>query len=284
MAANTNNDNSIVQPLVKDYKWFNSQSLPLELQCGLVRLELSEKINLKLYNFENLTISSYIVCNQLAMHNPPTQTLFSQADYQHNNIVWDQLIHYPIKVRDLLLDSLIVYTLLTPEGAIVGGTTMRLFDDNGCLKQGRQKLLFYFDIPGDPNVIVRENRTPGEYYEVFNKYDQEFVMERHYERYRLTNCIENGRYDPKNEWLDRLLLKRMERFREPTYIDQYRAGNPDVMLKRLKDEYFGKPLEELELQGFCYLILDMPTMAYPVSFISFRINFYSICCFDAGLV
>jgi hypothetical protein len=198
------------------------------------------------------------------MNHPSAQTLFSQADYQLNHIIWDQLIHYPIKVRDLLLDSLIVFNVLTPEGNIVGGTTMRLFDDYGCLKQGRQKLLFYFNNPGDPNVIVKENRTPGEYYEVFASYDQEFTMERHYERYRLTNCAENGKYDPKTEWLDRLILKRIERFREPTTIDEYSMNNPDVMLRRLKDEYFGKPLEELELKGFSYLILDMPTLSYPV--------------------
>lgn len=263
-----------IQPQVKDYKWYNSQSLPLELQCGVVRLEFSDSMNLKMYDLDSLTISSYIVCNQLTMHDPPAQTLFSQADYQHNHIVWDQLIHYPIKVRDLLLDSLIVFTVLTPQGDIIGGTTMRLFDDNGCLKQGRQKLLFYFDTAGDPNVNVKENQTPGEYYEVFANYDQEFTMERHYERYRLTNCIENGRFDPKTEWLDRLLLKRIERFRESTCIDDYCANNPDVMIKRLKDEYFGKPLEELELRGFTYLILDMPTLSYPVSISQHQFDTY----------
>lgn len=256
---------SSIQSQIKEFKWYNSQSLPLELQCGITRLELSDSVDIQRSHWENLTVSCSIVCSQTTQHDPPVTSLFSQPDIERNHVVWEQLVHFPIKVRDLLLDALITFTVFSPEGKVVGGSTMRLFDDAGCLKQGRQKLLFYFDQRADPTVIVSENQTVGELYELFSKCDQEFQLERYYERYRLTNCVENGKYDPRNEWLDRLLLKRIEVSRGGNALTEHLTGTTSFLTQRLRDEYFGRPLEELEMKNFSYLIIDMPTLSFPVS-------------------
>jgi hypothetical protein len=38
---------------------------------------------------------------------------------------------------------------------------MRLFDSDGRLKQGKQKLVFFFNSQGDGNCIAEQNCTPG---------------------------------------------------------------------------------------------------------------------------
>jgi hypothetical protein len=262
MASGT--DATVVQSQVKEYRWYNSQSVSLELQCGLVRLELPDDRISFSNKWHNLTISSSIICSQLPMHNPPVTSLLSQPDFDRNHVVWDQVVFFPIKIRDMLMDAILTFTVSTPDGCIVGGTTMRIFDDKGCMKQGRQKLLFYFDVPADANVILNDNQTPGEKYDIMKKDDQEFIMEKHYERYRLTNCVENGKFDSKTEWLDRLLLRRIEQIQGATVIDRTQTDSA-LFLERVKEEYFGKSLEELFMKGFGYLIIDMPTLSYPVS-------------------
>ena len=39
--------NQNVQKAFKDYKWYNSYSVPLELQCGINRLELPNDLHIK---------------------------------------------------------------------------------------------------------------------------------------------------------------------------------------------------------------------------------------------
>jgi len=55
---------------------------------------------------------------------------------------------------------------------------MRFFNENGCLKKGKQKLLFYMDICGDINVNILENKTPGNIYDLYAEYDEGFKMEK----------------------------------------------------------------------------------------------------------
>ena len=55
---------------------------------------------------------------------------------------------------------------------------MRFFNENGCLKKGKQKLLFYMGICGDINVNLLENKTPGNIYDLYAEYDEGFKMEK----------------------------------------------------------------------------------------------------------
>ena len=47
-------------------------------------------------------------------------------------------------IRDLTLDALLVLTVFRADHSVLGGTSLRLFDELNCLKMGKQKLLFYF--------------------------------------------------------------------------------------------------------------------------------------------
>lgn len=276
-----------MQSQIKEFHWYNSQSLALEVQCGITRLEFPDSVDVPQRHWENLTVSCCITSGQMTLHDPPVTSLFSQLDVDRNHLVWEQLAVFPVKIRDLLLDALVSFTVSTPDGQVVGGTTMRLFDDAGCLKQGRQKLLFYFGQPADSTVILRENQTVGELYDVFSAFDTDFQLEKHYERYRLTNCVDNGKYDPRTEWLDRLMLKRIESFREGLTPPQHLRGSTHFLAQRVYEEYLGKPLEQLEMSTFSYLIIDMPTLSYPVRFVFRLVRIYfglTSCVFFLGVI
>jgi hypothetical protein len=242
-----------------------------------------------------------------------------------NCISWDQTLSFPIKMKDLSLDALLVFTIWTPDNRIYGGTSLRIFDDNGCLKQGKQKLLVFQKELGDANVVYRENCTPGEYYEKnFMAYDFEFQMEKNYETYRLkgssnnltgafnsvasnsvnaTNSASNTTYGnnatsapyssvgvSNTDWLDRLLLKRIEQvnhkkprllFRNQEEVgdsmeDRIRHAQYTLQQNELMQKYFDElsmqSLEELELKNFSFLVVELPTLLYPVSFLHFRIR------------
>jgi hypothetical protein len=57
---------------------------------------------------------------------------------------------------------MLLFTVLTPQGQVFGGTSMRIFDEADCLKRGKQKLVFYFDKPGNSNL---DTHARGELYE-----------------------------------------------------------------------------------------------------------------------
>lgn len=280
----------------KEYKWYNTHSLNLELQCSISRLEIPDyrRQDLSL----QLSVSAYIVCNQLAMFEPSVSTLFgtpspalsstSASSTSSCRINWENTLNFPIKIRDLSLDSLLVITIETSEGVIYGGTSMRLFDDNGSLKQGKQKLLVFFDQPGDSNVIINKNLTPGEYYEIFAPNDYPFIMEKNLEKYRLNI---NPNDNIKNQWLDRLLLKRIEAANtcedsirllknSIAYTEEKKDINEknrenilnfldsciinEEVLEDLAKEYYGRNVDELELKKYPFLVIELPSLPYPV--------------------
>jgi hypothetical protein len=173
------------QVLMKDYKWLNAYSIPFELQCGILRLELPEILRLGHEELpEDLTVTVQIYCNQLAMFDPPVSTQFSQTNQNLNFISWDNILPFPIKIKDLSLDSVLVCTVWTSDHHVYAGTTMRLFDDNGCLKQGKQKLLLFREVQGESNVVYNCNKTPGEYYQHLQSFDYDFNIEKLYENFK----------------------------------------------------------------------------------------------------
>jgi hypothetical protein len=76
----------------------------------------------------------------------------------NNNFI---LIGYNYYI-DLCENSSLVFTLWTPDRKPFGGCSMKLFDENGALKSGKQKLIFYFDRCGDSFI---DSSTPGELYD-----------------------------------------------------------------------------------------------------------------------
>ena len=54
----------------KEYKWYNSHNIPLEVQIGISRLQLP--LDMKVSNAadcpRDLSVTAYLVCNQMAVH------------------------------------------------------------------------------------------------------------------------------------------------------------------------------------------------------------------------
>lgn len=168
---------SAVQPLqsFKEFKWLNSHSVATEVQCGLCRLELPIDMCVSSNEVpEEIYITTQILCNQIPVQGIPLSTNFATVDTFRNSLVWNYVLSFPVKIRDLSLDSILVITAWSPDGKPFGGTTMNFFDVNGVLKRGKQKLLFYFNRCADPNCIISENQTPGNLYDLYAPWDQAF--------------------------------------------------------------------------------------------------------------
>jgi len=198
----------------KDYKWYNSLNLPIEVQCGICRLELPVDIKANSPEVpQDVYFTAHIVCNQMSMHESPVSTAFSQRDDVRNSLSWEYVLTFPLRVRDLSLDSIIVLTAWTPEGNVYGGTTMKFFDEFGALKRGKQKLMFYFETKGDANVLMSHNTTPGETYKYYEAWDYRFKMEKDLELYGSQQAAAGrvrGGGESKHEWLDRLALAHIQ--------------------------------------------------------------------------
>lgn len=237
----------------KEYKWYNSMSLPLDVQCGITRLELPGDLNVMSPEIPgDVYFTAHVVCNQLPMHESPVSTFFAAKDENRNALVWDYIMTFPMKARDLSQDSLLVLTAWTPDGKVFGGTTMNFFDELGCLKKGKQKLMFYFGTMGDPTVIRTLNTTPGELYNCYSKYDYRFKLEKDMETYCSLQSNPRSRSEGKNEWLDKLTVTQIQ-----TCLSDRADSSAEFRT-------WGRSAEEQELDAYCFLIVDMPILQYPV--------------------
>lgn len=262
MAA-VNNAEPAVHQAFKEFKWYNSLSLPIEIQCGVARLEIPSDIPVtSSFVPNNIYISAYIICNQMAVHETPVSTQFSHIDATNNALVWDYVLTFPVKMRDLSIDSLLVFTAWTADGKPFGGTNMKFFDDRECLKRGKQKLMFYFNTRGDANVISHQNLTPGDFYSDYEKWDYKFKMEKTLEKYKMGVSASAGvMRDSSHNWLDRILLERIYTSLENPEVT---ASDGDMLASLLDQAGWGRPLEEIDLDTFCFLIIEMPSLPHEV--------------------
>jgi hypothetical protein len=79
-------------------------------------------------------------------------------------------------------------------------------------------------------------------------------------------CRAHRRAEQKVDWLDKLSLKRAEKI--------LLSGSREDDIHSV-DDLWGCPLEEIELQTFCCLVIEMPSMPHEVSKI-FIISFQYI--------
>jgi len=253
----------------KDYKWYNSLNIPFEVQCGLCRLDLPADVHVTSPEVPDLYFTAHVVCNQMPMHECPVSSFFSSADEQRNCLVWDYVLNFPLRVRDLSLDSILVLTAWTPQGKVYGGTTMKFFDEFGALKRGKQKLVFYFGVPGDPTCVLARNTTLGETYRFYEKWDYRFKMEKDLEAYGTAQAAaaRAGGGDARQEWLDRLALSRMQTcledprgFAGPSPSPTTGGGTPTTGA----GVGAGRAPEEIDLDSFCFLVLELPLLQHPV--------------------
>ena len=249
-----------------EYKYAYSHSIQSEVLCGICRLELPIDMKLDTNNHigEEIYMTAQIVCNQLPLHGTPVSTHFSLWDDCRNALIWDYLLIFPVKIRELSLDSILVLTAFTADGKPFGGTSMRFFNENGCLKKGKQKLLFYFGCYGDNNVNLLENKTPGNIYDLYAEYDEGFKMEKALEAYKNSitsaeNFHNNGnqRGDDSNsrdDWLDRFTISQIQSTLSSTLL----RGSSSAA------KTWGCPPEELDLQTFCNLVIELPMLPHDV--------------------
>lgn len=253
MAAESTSTN-----FIKEYKWYNSYSLPADLQCVVVRAEFSEDLSLTYDVPAALSVETNIICNQMRMQDQPACTLFSQSDSTLNAHHWGNLLCFPSKVRDLALDAILTLTVRAADGSVYCGTSMRMFDENGALKQGKQKLMLFFGREADPTAVIDQNTTPGEYYQHYAKLDHQFIMEKRMEVFRATSSQGSS-----CEWLDKLLQKRITDSLAAPY-----SAVPEVFEGESEQKYmsetWGRPLGEIGLKKFSFLIIELPIWPYPV--------------------
>jgi hypothetical protein len=172
-----------------EYKWYNSHSVPLDVQVGISRLELP--LDMKVTDTdlvpENIMCKAVLYSNHQSMTgNIELGTFYATLDEFRNALIWDYAMTFPLKVSNLSSNSIITITAYTPSGEPYGGTSIKLFDSNGMLKQGKQKLIFFFNTVGDSKMDAL-NSTPGDtlYDTMYSKQDFQFIMEKKLESYKV---------------------------------------------------------------------------------------------------
>ena len=146
-------------PLYHEYRWYNTQSYPLQLQCGILRLEVPDCIDLLTIfpKFHDVWITAQIFCNGIPIQHGFTSTSFANVNTELNSYVWNCVMNLHVWIRDLSNDATMVFRVLYTENnetRIYGITAFNLFDETGCLKSGIQKLVFY--VPNIHEVIHHE--------------------------------------------------------------------------------------------------------------------------------
>lgn len=129
-----------------------------------------------------------------------------QTRYHHNKtnkVLWNETLQFP-EVSTLPQSSQIAITVWDLEGPgkkyPYASTTIPIFDDKGFLKQGRQKLRLHMGVQADGLI---ESKTPcGP------------VVKTELDRLEeLMRAHSLGRI-PKNDWLDKLVFKKVEEMRK----------------------------------------------------------------------
>ena len=242
----------------KEYKWFNSHSVQQEVHCGVCRLDLPVSLDIHTSKVpQDLWIGAQIICHGIPLHEGVLHTSFALSDGHLNALVWNTLLNFQVKIKDLSIDASIVFTAWDPSGAVGGNvygvTTLALFDQNDRLKSGHQKLLFYptnnFDsdqlnsrtslftenFSGECNAGYLKKFANGENYAPHSKHDQAFLMEKRLEEYeRNTSSANNINRKPlqgitnnsigsssllnTTNWLDVMSKARMEAILEDVLL------------------------------------------------------------------
>ena len=254
----------------KEYKWYNSHSIPLDVQVGISRLEIPLDLLVNSEDIPNdISITAQIISNQLVLHEAILSTHFAVIDELRNALIFDYAMSFPLKIKDLSINSIITFTAVTPNNKIIGGTTMHFFDKNGSLKRGKQKLIFYFGCEADQNVLPDYSKTSGDLYEKYREWDYSFQMEKFMETYKPLMLSNDG--NSKLDWLDRLTLNQVQ-----TTLGHALIRDNNLIANNINDininsnnnsncynNIYGLSYEEIDLSSYCCLIIELPL--YPQS-------------------
>ena len=252
----SNTLNLSVEEAFKDYSFCHSFNLTSDVTCFICRLELPCGINSKLPLKEDLYLSAQIFSNQIPLHSCRINSRFGHIFEDTTNVIcWDEVLTFPIKYRDLALDSVLVITILD-DTTVYGGTTIPFYDENCVLKTGKQKLVFYFNKPGDPNTIPHINTTPGQLYDSFKDIDILFQMEKKLEKYYHHHKENTPSSTSTTAWLDKLTIDRIEHSLRPH----------NNSIDNGFDWLWGCSDDEMYFNQLSYLIIEFPIHMFPVLF------------------
>ena len=118
---------------LKEYKWYESYSLPIELQCTVCRLQFAlnstttlvaeEEKNKAGYNTttietppqygdkEHLFVTVNIVSNNVPVITAPVATQLGYRVKSGEYVIWDYVLTLPIRIRDLSDNAIITFTV-----------------------------------------------------------------------------------------------------------------------------------------------------------------------------
>lgn len=302
LSNKTDNINNY-QTYFKDYKWYNSCNLSLEISLQILRLEIPADRNISTLELSktDIYITSYIICNSIILHESPISTLFANIDISTNSLVWDYLLNFPCKIRDLSLDSKLVLIVWTSEGVIFGSSSMSLFNEKQLFKQGKQKLMFYYHNDNNIKTLFDyQEICKGENYQYYERHDYPFIIEKKIELFtKNQNYMHKNNIINKYEWLDRYTLSYMtstlaqssttsHAFHTHNYQDDD-VGDDDHNIdnnsidninnqkstQTYKNEQklthiIDKPRSYLpivnDLETFTFLVIELPILQYPILF------------------
>ncbi|CAM9241184.1 unnamed protein product, partial [Choristocarpus tenellus] len=280
----------------KELRFFLSHSVPLEIRCGISRLELplgcfgdvgnhggSDKrwrrimsgaggenvggnateegfqaMMERLVAEEELVIAARVFSDGQPMHIVPLSSHTpSRYDPQRHAIIWDDVLCFPLRYRDLTRSTKLVITVWGVGDRLIGLTTMPFFDENGSLKMGLQKQSFQFSSkcppvwdPAAPPLPQKIEGSPGwDDYSVSERTlseDWGFRLERMKEKYQL------GAVD-RADWLDPASLARVEQLTtalaDPAKLRSHKAYQSEV---------------ETLLRSKPFMVIELPYFAHPV--------------------
>jgi len=248
--------------IYKEVGYYNSYSITKEVQCGIGHLELCPDYRRSKFGFPEspgeVTLRSHILNNGARNQDAPLCTHYAYHDDFRHHLVWDYILTYPIKYRDLSKDATVVITAWTGYNELIGGCNFRFFDAMGRLRQGKQKIRFldkdqwraYMaeterrQSTGLPSIDLLANETSDVLYD----------SEKRLERLRIQQArgaLQEGNKvrvgGEELDWLDKLSLSRLQSIITDAHVQKRTPGNALT-----PTEY--------------YLVLEMPTFPHSIIF------------------
>jgi hypothetical protein len=127
-----------IEEAFQDYTFCHSYNLPTEVTCFICRLELPCDMQSMLPLSSDLYLSAQIISNQIPLHGCRMNTCFGNIDRETNVVFWDEVLSFPVKYRDLTIDSILVISV-SDSVTVYGGTAISFYDENSLIKTGFKK-------------------------------------------------------------------------------------------------------------------------------------------------
>jgi phosphatidylinositol 3-kinase len=270
-------------------------SLSLDICCKVDRLELpgvvteevlavatsgsnsnllfdsSSSVTTRLLDEGELLLTAQVYCNGQPMHQVALATHTpSRSDAQRCTIEWYDLLRFPLRYRDIASDANIIFFVWGVDGGAIGGARLPLFDENGALRQGKQKLEFTWLPPAgsteSPVALTSSSSEMAmlssdlgslkEFCSLQNSSSMDPSLDREDHAFHLEKLMEAHELGdmPRIGWLDRMTLERARQL-----LDALRVSQSATMRQPCWSD------EEWELRKRAFLVVDLPSFGLSVA-------------------